>query len=336
MQKIFDLSRKLKENRFSSPGFSLLEMSVVLIVMGIIAGFTFPLLTQHLEHTRHKITREHQREVMKALEAYCIDREALPAPGNPQTGEIFSSLGLEEVKTGIVPYRELGLPEEMAKDGFGHYMTYAPAPFLRNKGSARNIKLNSDGPKIKILDEKGKEVLASSNSNDCIAYILISYGPEGKGAYTGKNEGERFKESSLTNDEKINCRDDVLEFKTRPYSTNPQNPFRHRIVWETHIKLVKACKEFGRPAPETASSSKTAQSNPTSSKENKKQNVMQGGGSPQASSEEDASLDPSPPEGINDHHVTEGLRPGANNKAPRPAPNLPAAGFKIPKSKPNL
>ena len=59
----------------SSAGFSLLEMTIVLAIMGVLGGFALPFLTHQVEQARHKKTREHQKEVIEALDKDKLDYE---------------------------------------------------------------------------------------------------------------------------------------------------------------------------------------------------------------------------------------------------------------------
>lgn len=218
----------------SSAGFSLLEMTIVLAIMGVLGGFAFPLLTHHMERARHQKTREHQREVMEAIETYFAHNQALPWPADPH-GKGFSSSCHDRSKAqGIVPYRELGLPQAVAKDGFGYYMTYAVQSFKGDRGASRNTT-DTSRTGIIICDESGEKVL-KKNAKDSIAYVLISHGPEGTGAYSGKGETERMNVDQGSDDEKTNS-NNTFKFITRPYSTNPANSFRHKLVWRTHNRL---------------------------------------------------------------------------------------------------
>lgn len=213
-------------------------MTIVLAIMGVLGGFAFPFLTHHVEQARHKKTREHQKEIIEALETYFAHNNALPCPSDPAgTGSL-----VKNKVQGIIPYRALGLPQAIAKDGFGYYMTYAIG-IEGEQGAARKA---SDLSKtvyapLNIVDETGQNV--SSDPTNSIACVLVSHGPEGTGAYSGASEAARINLAQGSEDEKKNSNDD-LKFITRPYSTNPAHPFRHRLIWRTYNRLKKIYRDF--------------------------------------------------------------------------------------------
>ena len=222
----------------SSAGFSLLEMTIVLAIMGVLGGFAFPFLTHQVEQARHKKTREHQKEVIEALETYFAHNNALLCPADPAgTGS-----PVENKVQGIIPYRALGLPQAIAKDGFGYYMTYAIG-IEGEQGAARKASDLSKAvhTPLTIVDETGQNVLVRSENS--IACVLISHGSEGTGAYSGSSETARINLAQGSEAEKKNSNED-LNFITRPYSTNPANPFRHRLVWRTYNRLKKIYWDF--------------------------------------------------------------------------------------------
>lgn len=230
-------------------GFSLLEMTIVLAIMGVLSGLALPFLSQHMERIRHQTTKEHQKEIMDSIEIYFSNMQSLPCPADPvskgKARPICQTTSQEAI--GIIPYRTLGLPESVARDGFGYYMTYAVHPDLTKHGAGDAHQSFADPkmPKLIITDESGDSVLVDTpdqnsekGSIDVIAYVLVSHGPGGNGAYTGKRRPKKITLTPTSNDEKENNNGD-LKFRTKQYSTNPENLFRHKLVWRTQKKLYR-------------------------------------------------------------------------------------------------
>ncbi|MBL8676377.1 MAG: prepilin-type N-terminal cleavage/methylation domain-containing protein [Alphaproteobacteria bacterium] len=59
-------------------GFSLLELSIVLIILGILGGLSLPFLTAQIQRAALVKTRFHQEYVLSAIAAYVVlDRKPL-------------------------------------------------------------------------------------------------------------------------------------------------------------------------------------------------------------------------------------------------------------------
>jgi prepilin-type N-terminal cleavage/methylation domain-containing protein len=206
-------------------GFSLMEMCIVLILMGVVLSATFSLVRSYRRISKEEVTRLHQQKIMQALCSYFFRRQCLPYPSDSKEriGESYAATVLDDPDNpycvryvgtkicgsfdryaiGIVPFKTLGLPEKVAKDGFGHWITYGVESIMLNLGP--NVKpgkfchdIYHNSPFILIQDRdqvigpelskstrytpgpSAKEVtLHSDTTNDGIAFVLISHGPSG-------------------------------------------------------------------------------------------------------------------------------------------------------------
>jgi len=186
----------------SLPGFTLIEMSFVLIIAGIIMGLTLPLLTTLLQQQKQRQTQTHQEHVLYAIAAYLNQHGHLPAPANAEA--TASEQGIATISTcqtgdycqGLIPYRTLGLMENLAKDGYHQWMTYVTSKPLvltnriQDVGAAsheRNIavvgkqafcEVRPGSSSLKLLDAE-KQPLLNDETKDLWALILISHGFQG-------------------------------------------------------------------------------------------------------------------------------------------------------------
>lgn len=107
-------------------GFTLLEMSVVLIIARLVLGMTAPLLTAFLERQKQGQTQKHQEQIFLTLASYVLRNGRLPEPADAaSSGESTTRTCGGGVCQGYVPYHTLGLPETLAKDGYHRWMLYA-------------------------------------------------------------------------------------------------------------------------------------------------------------------------------------------------------------------
>lgn len=204
------------------PAFTLIEMSIVLIIVGVIMSFALPALTTLLTQQRHKQTAHNQELVLHALAAYVNANGCLPCPTCPPGSPS---------KIGLLPYRLLGLPESCAKDGFNTWMTYAVSENLVNAGKPF---CPADTRVLEVQSEDGRSVLnLGEGVKDIIAVVLISHGPEGHGAFLSPG-GERIPVPEDRPLEALNA-DETYRFVTAPYVPGR---FQHKVVWVTRNNLM--------------------------------------------------------------------------------------------------
>lgn len=258
--------------RFKTPhvsGFTLIELSVVMIIVGLLAGFGLPILSTITLKEKMLKTTAHQEEVAHALAAYVLMHYKLPCPAAPD-GDGTAQPECHNYPQrcqGIIPYRTLGLPQKVARDGFNHWVTYKVTPELTKPMLALNGQQNIAVPAasrlpglpgrptftqpsggllthesntfclhrvprvvVTVTDERGQAVLTPS-PQDFIAFALISHGPEGAGAYTGQGVARfpvhRPLESGHSDD----------QLKVHAISYNPKH-FTHIVFWVTRNILM--------------------------------------------------------------------------------------------------
>lgn len=126
-------------------GFTLIEMAIVIVIAGMILTFVISALGTGQNNRRDSLTRERMALIAKTLANYAAQYNRLPCSANPNpTLAADLPLGVERGSgvtnaptvcaaaavnhEGILPFRTLGLPEEMAKDAWGRYFTYRVSP----------------------------------------------------------------------------------------------------------------------------------------------------------------------------------------------------------------
>jgi general secretion pathway protein G len=101
--------RRLKGGR--SFGFTLLEMMIVIIIMGILLSIALPIYSQALVRSREAVLRNDLFELRKLISQYTLDKQKAPQslddlvsggyikaiPKDPMTGEANWEVAQEEV-----------------------------------------------------------------------------------------------------------------------------------------------------------------------------------------------------------------------------------------------
>lgn len=133
-------------------GFTLVEMAVVVVLMGMLMTMGLKILTATLNNSAHSETVMKQDRIKQALVAFMRSNGRLPCPDNPANNAAAGSYpagsanGQEEAACtanaqaayGVLPWVTLGLAREDAQDGWGNLFTYRVA-------NANGVQVNA-GP----------------------------------------------------------------------------------------------------------------------------------------------------------------------------------------------
>lgn len=178
------MKQRVSFSSSSESGFSLLELAIVLLILGTIAGFGIPLLTAHMTRMAITKTRAHQDYVVDALAMYVEKHRRLPCPAASHIQGMNFGIAQEscrmEKAQGIVPFKTLGISESYARDGFKRFMTYVVEPELAKK--LINPQEEAGGL-ITVKNDEGYNVLASNKQGEknqnYIAFVIVSHDQEG-------------------------------------------------------------------------------------------------------------------------------------------------------------
>ncbi|WP_331255239.1 type II secretion system protein [Candidatus Bealeia paramacronuclearis] len=222
-----------------SNGFSLLEMAIVLIIVGLVSGMTLPLLTLQNQRTSVLKTRENQEYILNALASYYLQHKNLPCPANPkakldQFGLAEENCLKEKLYQGLIPFRTLGISEKWTKDGFGHYMTYVPEEkFLTEYQEDHTVCAEKKGA-LRLQEALGNDVI-SAKAHDFIGIVLVSHGPSGNGAFQGQGSLSRINIKTLQGAKLENANGD-LTFSEFVKSADEE--FDDILRWESRNQFM--------------------------------------------------------------------------------------------------
>ena len=176
-------------------GFSLLEMAIVLIIVGVMISGIFLPLTKHRELSDYAETQLRLKEIKESLIGYAIINGRLPCPTS-ETNPInllrygsadpvcslandFPGMPLES-KAGVLPWKDLGvhevdawgIPRSDKSDLWTGYWMYRVANeftsafSLSTLTSASNIQVvKADGSSLTSMTEPAVAVICSTGKN---------------------------------------------------------------------------------------------------------------------------------------------------------------------------
>lgn len=193
-------------------GFTLVEMAVVLVIIGLLLGGLLVPLNAQLDLRNNAETQKAMSEIQEALIGYALSHTAtdgkpyLPCPDTDGNGDENRTGSACTNVEGNLPSQSLGLLATDAWDN--HYRYRVTQSFADN---ATGFTLNSTGD-ITVLDASGGNIIASS-----IPAIVLSSGKNGVVAAVGNDEIENSNSDNI--------------FDSHSQSNSVTDPFDDLLVW---------------------------------------------------------------------------------------------------------
>ncbi len=183
-------------------GFTLIEIAIVLVIVGLLlGGLLMPLATQ-VEVQRRTETEKALKEINEAIIGFAMTNGRLPCPANRATPAGTVGAGLERVQLpaagspacggagneyGVVPWATLGVSE---LDAWGRRFTYRVTNFYTDRITDNTVAcaalptnasfaLCSDGD---MLITNGP-LLGNVTLAATIPAVIVSHGKNGNGAF---------------------------------------------------------------------------------------------------------------------------------------------------------
>jgi prepilin-type N-terminal cleavage/methylation domain-containing protein len=189
-----------------SLGFSLAEMSVVLMIIGVIASSAISVAISNDYNAKSSQTEEKLKQIDAALAGYLAINHRLPCPADGTLAITDANFGVEatngaaipicnknfkdgadKIWGGVVPVATLQLPNDFMFDGWGNRIDYiVDFRFTIGDTSASCTAVSSSVCFRDILDNSPAITVQDANLNtrtDFAVYVLLSHGANGHGAF---------------------------------------------------------------------------------------------------------------------------------------------------------
>ena len=216
-----------------SAGFTLVELSVVMILIGIVMTMGMKMLNATLDNAAFSETKFKQERIKTALISYLRTNGKLPCPDNAAgvaTGLESTPCATNQSDSfGVVPWQTLGIPRDAALDGWGNFFTYkvvngigatknwTDKNALANPFSITELRNPTVGLTVQELNADGT-ALGNVTANAVVA--IVSHGKNGFGAKTSK-AATRIPTDEAGDDEKTNANNAGITFVVRPVTADP-------------------------------------------------------------------------------------------------------------------
>ncbi len=257
---------KKRFNLLRNAAYSLIELSVTLALVGIVAGTALSLATTKSEKDAQVATRSNLNAIEDALKRYVNYNNRLPCPAIPALSDDNAGYGLEddcslaaasdgsivelsdgtpdEIWVGSVPIRTLGLPDRFALDHWNNRFTYAvPKNFATDGNNLRELDADNTATMITVQDKGGSQMNPADTANPVI-YVLMSHGQDKRGAYTRAGTLSAGCASTNTQIDIENC--DIVDSGNEDHifidgelnaSTDNAEYFHDLVRWKTKVSL---------------------------------------------------------------------------------------------------
>lgn len=217
----------MKKHRQS--GFTLVEIAIVLIIVGLMIGGLVTPLSMQLEQRKISETQKSMEEAREALIGYALRNGYLPCPATSASNGLEARAGNRcagDRRSGYLPWATLGLGK---LDGWNHLFRYSVTPAFSDSGVPFNLSTPRDIT-VATRDASG-QLVAATAVND-IPAVIVSHGKNG---YGGSNElGGLIANASTTNsDEQLNAGSDTQFVSRYPSdtATAPGGAYDDIVVW---------------------------------------------------------------------------------------------------------
>lgn len=196
-------------------GFTLVEMALVLLIVGLLAAVFLPATNTLLDNNRRKETRAKLEALEQSMVRFVMVNRRLPCPADGDLPPGNANQGLElaaggactalALTNGVVPWRSLGVAQGDALDAWNTMISYR---VWGGAGVAGSLTL-PDGMNMQALDPtnagavntwlatRGLRVcnavacapasaaeLASKANGNGVAYVLVSHGANRFGGFS--------------------------------------------------------------------------------------------------------------------------------------------------------
>ena len=195
----------------------MIELSIVIVIVSILITGALSVSVNAVNNAKTKVTKERMAEIYRALGNYVVINKKLPCPapitdtksGSANYGTatntilcastvgVSQSLNSSNLVRGMIPVQTLGLPLDMAEDGFANKFEYivdknytVASAAVTPSGGVGDFGTSSTANLV-IYEKPGSRPIALtsvsgvaySNNNTAAVFIILSLGSNKSGAY---------------------------------------------------------------------------------------------------------------------------------------------------------
>lgn len=181
-------------------GFSLIELAVVLVIIGLLVGGGITALEATQMQTLRSDQQRQLERVRTALYGFAMSKGRLPCPADldddGEEGGECSGAAADSIVGGRLPWADLGLGR---RDSWGSPLRYA----VTAEYAQSSHTLDSEGEIVVHNDHDGSITIANN-----VPAVVVSFGPQGAQAWDALPCSVTSPPAGFSADEAENCDED--------------------------------------------------------------------------------------------------------------------------------
>ena len=214
------------QTRRRQRGFSLIEIAIVLVIVGLMIGGLVTPLTVQLEQRKVAETQKALDEAKEALSGYALRYGYLPCPAISAVNGLEDRRGTRctgEKRAGFLPWATLGLRQG---DSWNNLFRYSVTPAFSDSGQLFSLSTPRD---ISIVTRNGGALLQATALND-IPAMIMSHGKNGFGAMGVQGQRQAVPFSNNV-DERNNASNDTAFISRAASGPQAGGEFDDLVAW---------------------------------------------------------------------------------------------------------
>lgn len=230
----------------SQGGFTLVEMAIVLIIVGLLLSSLMPPLSAQFDQRNYNETQQQINEIREALIGFAVTNGRLPRPATSLAdGTENPALCADDAAcTGFIPWTTLGIKKTDAWNKMLRYSVtplYANAAFTLNTIGSKKVQTrDSTGTASYLIGIAG----ACSVVSPCAPAVICSAGKNNWGL---TEDGTALADGSATNaDEDINASATISFFSRNQSSVPTGGEFDDLVIWIPPYVLMNRMISAGK------------------------------------------------------------------------------------------
>jgi len=256
-----------KKNKQS--GFTLVELAIVLVIVGVLLGGIVGTLSSRIDTTRRVNTKQQLEDIKAAILGYAAANRRLPCPATTSSnGDSNPNDGACVWEHGFVPGKTLGLEgsynrDNLLLDAWDNPIRYsisnADGDAFTTTDGMKTITIGALSPDYIICNGDSATSTSCSGSTTIannIPFILLSLGKDGSDFVTtavansdqGENAGEAVVAANAAGENIAYTVGNNVVFVSKSYSSEgaTAGKFDDLIVWESPYILYSRMIEAGQ------------------------------------------------------------------------------------------
>ncbi len=248
-----------------SRGFSLIETSIVLLIFGVVVAAIASIVPTLQQQDNLVSMNKKLDTIQKALDTFYSQNGYLPCPARlndaPSTanfavstncnvaagsvlpvGSVVDVNGFtvnENLRVGVVPTRSLNLPDEYMYDVWNNRISYVVVKNMAIDSTQFAAYSSTQADVIRVQDSGANRIHQANSATyaNVVAYTLVSFGPNSKGATNYMGSATAYVACSGGLDAE-NCDNDTT-FVDSNYNTASATYYDDFIRWKTKQQIMR-------------------------------------------------------------------------------------------------